>query len=119
MAELGLVDPALVSDGTVLRVRKAYPVYDGQYQAGRLGGPRFSRDARQPPAGRPQRDASLQQPGPFDAHRDHGRPQHLGERHDLWNLLADSEYLEQGSLREDDISELERTQPAVPVRVTR
>jgi protoporphyrinogen oxidase len=31
-AALGLLDPAKVSDGCVLRMRKAYPVYDGDYQ---------------------------------------------------------------------------------------
>jgi protoporphyrinogen oxidase len=33
-AQLGLVDPSRVIDGTVLRVVKAYPVYDDHYQKG-------------------------------------------------------------------------------------
>ncbi len=119
MAELGLADPALVSDGTVLRVRKAYPVYDGHYQAGLLVVRDFLGTL-----------GNLQQVGRNGMHRYNNQDHSMltgimaarntvGDRHDLWNLLADSEYLEQGSLREDDISELERTQPAVPVRVTR
>ncbi|MGH8013999.1 MAG: NAD(P)/FAD-dependent oxidoreductase, partial [Candidatus Binataceae bacterium] len=32
LAQLGLVDPALVRDGTVVRQRAAYPVYDGDYR---------------------------------------------------------------------------------------
>jgi protoporphyrinogen oxidase len=119
MAELRLVDPELVSDGTVLRVRKAYPVYDGEYQREL----RVIRDFL-------ATFGNLQQVGRNGMHhynnQDHSMltgimaaRNAVGERHDLWNLLADSEYLEQGLLREEDIDELEKTQPAVPVRVAR
>ncbi len=32
LGELGLADPALVVDGTVVRMPKAYPIYDGEYR---------------------------------------------------------------------------------------
>ena len=32
LGELGLADPALVEDGAVVRMPKAYPIYDGVYQ---------------------------------------------------------------------------------------
>ena len=32
VAELGLVDASLVIDGTVVRMPKAYPIYDGEYR---------------------------------------------------------------------------------------
>jgi protoporphyrinogen oxidase len=32
LGRLGLADPGLVFDGTVVRMRKAYPIYDGTYQ---------------------------------------------------------------------------------------
>jgi protoporphyrinogen oxidase len=119
MAQLGLVDPELVSDGTVLRVRKAYPVYDSQYQAGLAVVRDFLAEF-----------GNLQQIGRNGMHRYNNQDHSMltgimaarntvGERHDLWNLLADSEYLEQVRLREDEIGELEKTQPAVPLRVTR
>ncbi len=33
MAMLGLIDPTKVVDGTVVRMQKAYPIYDGEYRA--------------------------------------------------------------------------------------
>jgi protoporphyrinogen oxidase len=119
MAELGLVDPALVADGTVLRVRKAYPVYDDHYQASLDVVREFLASF-----------GNLQQIGRNGMHRynnqDHSMltgvmaaRNTLGEQHNLWDLMADSEYLEQGTLREDEIQALEATQPAVPARAGR
>ena len=34
IASLGLVDPTLIVDGAVVRVRKAYPVYNATYERG-------------------------------------------------------------------------------------
>ncbi len=31
-AQIGLIEPGEVEDGTVVRMKKAYPIYDGQYQ---------------------------------------------------------------------------------------
>ena len=33
MAALGLIDPTKVVDGTVVRMQKAYPIYDAEYRA--------------------------------------------------------------------------------------
>jgi protoporphyrinogen oxidase len=33
LAQLGLADPSLVFDGTVVRMPKAYPIYDGEYRS--------------------------------------------------------------------------------------
>jgi protoporphyrinogen oxidase len=33
LGELGLADPSVIVDGTVVRMRKAYPVYDSTYRS--------------------------------------------------------------------------------------
>ena len=50
--------------------RKAYPMYDADYGERVDVIQRLARGHRQPPAGRPQRPAPLQQLRPLDAHRD-------------------------------------------------
>jgi protoporphyrinogen oxidase len=95
VAELGLVDPERVAGGHVVRVPKAYPVYDSEY-AGRverirgwLGG-----------------ISNLQQIGRNGLHRynnsDHSMLTAMravenlcdGARHDVWAVNADGVYLE-------------------------
>ena len=85
-AKLGLVDPAKVEKGYVTRVPLAYPMYDPDYgeRVDAIRG--WLETHRQPPAGRPQRAAPLQQLRSLDAHRDprggehrsRHRPRHLG-----------------------------------------
>ena len=76
--ELGLARCGHVVDGTVIRQEKAYPVYDAIIANALDGNPKWIDRVREPAGGRPQRDAPLQQPGPFDAHRDAGRAKHPG-----------------------------------------
>ena len=83
---LGLMHAADVEAGYVVRMPKAYPVYDEDYQANVEVLRALARRARaQRAPGRPQRDAQVQQPGPLDVHRhahrrEHPRrlPRHLG-----------------------------------------
>ena len=59
VAHLRLADPALFLDGTVLRVRKAYPVYDGTLSAGCRGRTGVPEADSQPAVGGTQRHAPL------------------------------------------------------------
>ena len=78
LGELGMVDPKLVVDGTVVRMPKAYPIYDSKYRA-HLEGARAWIDpiSNLHPVGA-QRHAQIQQPGSLDAHVDDGRVEHAG-----------------------------------------
>ena len=97
MGQLGLLDPAEVFDGSVVRQPKAYPVYDDDYLRAYRDDPRppCHRGA-QPGAGRAQRDAPLQQPGPLDDDGAAGRASRsLGSRLDPWKVNTDAEYHEE------------------------
>ncbi|MDX6636473.1 MAG: hypothetical protein QOF06_2676 [Solirubrobacterales bacterium] len=95
LAELGLIDPERVAGGHVVRVPKAYPVYDAEY-AGRVGRIRGWLDGI----------ANLQQIGRNGLHRynnsDHSMLTALravenlcdGADHDVWAVNADSVYHE-------------------------
>ena len=78
---LGLVDATCVEAGYVVRMPKAYPVYDEGYaeNVAVLRGWLADACAERAP-GRAQRDAPLQQPGPLDAHRDARGGEHRRER---------------------------------------
>lgn len=95
MAILGLIEPLEVDDGTVVRMPKAYPVYDGDYQEsvglirGYLAG--FS---------------NLQVIGRNGQHRYNNQDHSMlagvsaarnviGENHDVWSVNVDQEYLEE------------------------
>ena len=59
--ELGLIDREDFVDGVVIRMPKAYPVYDQSYKKEQfVGGSRLPRLYRKPSAHWPQRSASLQ-----------------------------------------------------------
>ena len=85
---LGLVDADEVEAGYVVRMPKAYPVYDERLQGERRRPARrgSSEHAPQRAPRRPQRHAQVQQPGPLDVHRDAdasrtsygAAPRHLG-----------------------------------------
>jgi protoporphyrinogen oxidase len=96
LAIIGLAEPEKIVDGTVVRMPKAYPVYDEGYPAalaiirGYLG-----------------RFANLQVAGRNGMHRynnmDHSMLTAIlaarntcGERHDLWAVNTDDEYQEEG-----------------------
>ena len=94
LALLRLVDPTDIEDGSVVRMRKAYPVYDGNYRES-LGTVRAYLSIF----------PNLQQVGRNGQHRynnqDHSMMTALlaaenlgGATHDIWNVNADDEYHE-------------------------
>jgi protoporphyrinogen oxidase len=94
-AALGLVDPSRVVDGAVVRVRKAYPVYDDGY-----------RDALHEIRAHLGKFANLQLIGRNGQHRynnqDHSMVTGLaaarnlaGESHDVWSVNVEGEYQEE------------------------
>jgi protoporphyrinogen oxidase len=116
VAALGLVDPSTVVDGTVLRVIKAYPVYDARYKRGLEAVRRFL--AMTP---------NLQLVGRNGMHRYNNQDHSmltgmlaarniLGQgRFDLWRVNADTDYHEDGfRLSEEEVRAMEQTQPRVP-----
>ena len=102
---------------------KAYPVYDDGYQAHLAVIRALARRLREPAAGRPQRHAQVQQPGPLDDDGRPGRAQHPGVQYDTWKVNTDDEYHEEGHLQADDfevnLQELAASQPLVPDTVRR
>ena len=94
MEALGLIERREVEDGTVVRVRKAYPVYDGEYRATLELLRDYVRGFE-----------NLQVVGRNGQHRynnqDHSMVAGIlaarniaGERHDVWSVNLEAEYLE-------------------------
>jgi protoporphyrinogen oxidase len=116
---LGFADASTVIDTKVVRVPKAYPVYDGVYQRGIAAIREFQRTI-----------PNLQLVGRNGMHRYNNQDHSMltamlaarnimGANHDLWNLKIDSGYLEEGSSLDDaDLQVLESTQPRVPGLLT-
>lgn len=116
---IGLGDPEKVVDGHVVRVPKAYPVYDDRY-ATALEVIREFVDGVE----------NLQLVGRNGMHRynnqDHSMLSAIlaarnvnGAKYCLWSVNADEEYHEAGHLvSEAEIEHMERTQPQVPTRLT-
>lgn len=114
---VGLLDPALVVDATVVRAPKAYPVYDERYH-----------DALTVIRTYVSTLANLQTIGRNGTHtynnQDHSMVMGMlavrnvfGERHDLWAMHSDEEYLEELRDGEPDanaVRELASTQPLRP-----
>lgn len=112
---LGLVDRNTVIDGTVLRIKKAYPVYDGVYQRGLTAIKEFLQNV-----------PNLQLVGRNGMHRYNNQDHSmltamlaarnvLGGHYDLWQVNADSEYGEQGAaITEEELKAMEASQPLVP-----
>jgi protoporphyrinogen oxidase len=118
VAKLGLLQPERVIDCTVLRVVKAYPVYDEHYQRGLEQVQRFLRMV-----------PNLQMIGRNGMHRYNNQDHSmltgmlaarniLGRgRFDLWSVNADTDYHEDGfRLSEEEIQGLDSSQPIVPTR---
>jgi protoporphyrinogen oxidase len=118
--QLGLVDPADVEDGDVVRMPKAYPVYDSEY-----------RDALGTVRAFLQKLGNLQLVGRNGMHRynnqDHAMltamlavENILGADYDLWEVNVDEEYHEEASGEEQsrlgEYRLLASTQPRVPER---
>jgi protoporphyrinogen oxidase len=118
LARIGLVRPEDVEDGTVVRMRKAYPIYDAGHRETLLAIRSFT-----------DRLENLQLVGRNGTHRynnqDHSMltamlavENILGARHDLWKVNADAVYHEAAPARglAADLEALEETQPRVPRR---
>jgi protoporphyrinogen oxidase len=118
MATIGLIDPTKVVDGTVVRMPKAYPVYDEGFDEA-LGIIRRYLDGFE----------NLQVAGRNGMHKynnqDHSMVtamlsvQNLnGEHHDVWAVNAEDDYHEETDLGEtlshDQLRALRQTQPSVP-----
>jgi protoporphyrinogen oxidase len=118
MALIGLIDPSKVVDGTVVRMPKAYPVYDDGFEEA-LDVVRRYLDGF----------SNLQVAGRNGMHKynnqDHSMvtamlavQNLLGARHDVWAVNAEDEYHEEVDLgtgeMSDEVRALQQTQPAVP-----
>lgn len=112
---LGLVKREAILDGTVLRIKKAYPVYDGVYLRGLAAIKEFLGQV-----------PNLQLAGRNGMHRYNNQDHSmltamlaarnvLGGRYDLWQVNADAEYSEQGAaITEEELKAMESSQPLVP-----
>lgn len=122
LAVLGLVSPADVVDGSVVRMPKAYPIYDGTYGNALIVLRKFL-----------ERVPNLQLVGRNGMHKynnqDHSMltamlavKNILGANYDLWQVNADHEYheelTERDKIKTDDFALLASTQPRVPRRRT-
>jgi len=119
-AALGLVDSSKVIGGTVVRMPKAYPVYDQGYENA-LAVIRTYLDSFE----------NLQVAGRNGMHKynnqDHSMvtamlavENLLGAHHDVWGVNADDEYHEEVKLGSvTDLHAVEETQPIVPWEVDR
>jgi protoporphyrinogen oxidase len=120
IASLGLIDVSRVVDGAVVRMPKAYPVYDGNYQQGLEAIRAFLREV-----------PNLQLAGRNGMHRYNNQDHSmltgilaarniLGAHYDLWRINVDAEYHEEGyDLTEEDVAALSTTQPLQPERLKR
>jgi protoporphyrinogen oxidase len=114
---IGLVEPGLVVDGTVVRVPKAYPVYDEEYARALV-------DVR----GCLEQFPNLQSVGRNGTHtynnQDHSMVMAMlavrnlfGERNDLWSVESEDEYLEELSEDKEPSVEQARGQLASTQRL--
>jgi protoporphyrinogen oxidase len=115
LGQLGLIDPAQVFDGTVLRIEKAYPIYDSSYRRGVAAVRRFLETV-----------PNLQLVGRNGMHRYNNQDHSmltamlavrniLGAHYDLWQVNVDADYHEEGlEFTEEELKALEETQPSVP-----
>ncbi|HUA18509.1 MAG TPA: NAD(P)/FAD-dependent oxidoreductase [Bryobacteraceae bacterium] len=120
LAQLKIAHPHQVIDGTVVREHKAYPIYDENHQRGL----KVLRDFL-------PNLPNLQLVGRNGMHhynnQDHSMltgllaaRNILGAHYDLWKVNVDAEYHEAGEiLTEEELRQLEASQPLVPERVPR
>jgi protoporphyrinogen oxidase len=118
LASLGLTSIDSIVDGTVVRVKKAYPVYDDTYRHGLSMVQSFLKSV-----------PNLQLVGRNGMHRYNNQDHSMltavlaarnimGADHDLWDVNADQEYHEEGAdVTEEEIRLWKTTQPIVPTRV--
>jgi protoporphyrinogen oxidase len=115
IGKLGLADPNAVIDGTVVRVPKAYPIYDDKYTRGLAAIRRFLSCV-----------PNLQLTGRNGMHRYNNQDHSMltgilaarniaGARYDLWDINVDTEYHEEGGeITEEELRGLAASQPLVP-----
>jgi protoporphyrinogen oxidase len=116
-AGVGLIDPAEIEDGAVVRASKAYPVYDHEYRKAVGTIRRYLGDF-----------SNLQTIGRNGLHRYNNQDHSMltaiyaarnlvGEKHDVWSVNTEREYHEAQSGRADSGDRLvpRRTQAAEPV----
>lgn len=121
LEKLGLVRAEEIEDGTVVRVPKAYPIYDSDYQESLQIIRHFL-----------EQFGNLQLVGRNGMHKynnqDHSMftailavENILGADHDLWEINTDQEYHENAGLEESKTSrhyaDLASTQPKIPKRI--
>ena len=117
LGRLGLVDPARIIDGAVVRMQKAYPVYDRGYEAAMRQVREFL-----------PRVPNLQLVGRNGMHRYNNQDHSmltavlaarniLGGRYDLWQVNVEQEYHEEGGeIRIEELRKVAETQPLAPRR---
>jgi len=115
LAKLGLASPDRVAGGAVVRMPKAYPVYDAYYRRGLDVVKRFLSDV-----------PNLQLIGRNGMHRYNNQDHSmltgvfaarniLGAHYDLWEASVDEEYFEEGrNVSEEELRDLDHAQPKVP-----
>jgi protoporphyrinogen oxidase len=118
LRKLGLARPEDVVDGAVVRMRKAYPIYDGQYAPAVQTIRTFLKCL-----------PNLQLVGRNGMHRYNNQDHSmftallaarniLGGKYDLWRVNVEEEYLEDGDpLTLADIETLQETQPRTPKKL--
>ena len=120
IAVLGLANPSDVIDGTVVRMKKAYPIYDGEYGAAVATIRTFL-----------ETFPNLQLAGRNGMHRYNNQDHSmltalfaarniLGGNYDLWQVNVDQEYHEEGKqVSTAELAAMDRAQPSVPRKVAR
>ena len=117
MAAIGLLDPSKVVDGTVVRMPKAYPVYDEGYESALAVVREYLSSF-----------TNLQVAGRNGMHKynnqDHSMVTAMlaaqnvtGAHFDVWAVNAEDEYHEEADLTvvpDDELRALQRSQPSVP-----
>ncbi|MDE3050276.1 MAG: FAD-dependent oxidoreductase, partial [Nitrospirota bacterium] len=112
-AQIGLIEPREVKDGTVVRMEKAYPVYDQTYQESVATIRRYL-----------EMFSNLQTIGRNGLHRYNNQDHSmltgvyaagniLGERHDVWSVNTEKEYHE-----EERVAKSSAGDRLVPTRVS-
>lgn len=119
LEQVGLARAADVVDGTVVRQKKAYPVYDSAFRPGLAILREFLVQL-----------PNLQLVGRNGMHKYNNQDHSmltamlavrniLGAKYDLWRINIDSDYQEEGSnITEKELRDLESSQPLVPRAIT-
>lgn len=118
LAEIGIVKPEDVVDGSVVRQPKAYPVYDEHFRPALQILRRFLAEL-----------PNLQLVGRNGMHKYNNQDHSmltamlavrniLGANYDLWKVNIDTEYQEEGGdITEEELRALESSQPLVPEKL--